>query len=150
MCQLQSEQNKIELEELHRFNWENVLKIELTEEQMEFVPPVLYSIAQSRFEKNSKLYAIKYNDRTIGFLMLLINPPVCWISRIIIDKKYQNLGIGTKIIKQIVEEYSGRRRFSLLKTTVKSENKQAQKFFYNLGFEPVGIIGEEVIFELEL
>ena len=145
-----NEQNKIELEELHRFNWEEVLNIQLSEEQTKFVPPVLYSIAQSRFEKNSKLYAIKYNDKIIGFLMLLVNPPVCWISRIIIDEKYQNFGFGTKVIKKIIEEFSRKKRFSVIKAAVDKNNKVAQKFFYGLGFDPVELIDNEVIFELEV
>ncbi len=150
LSQLQREQNKIELEELHRFNWEEVLNLKLSEEQTKFVPPILYSIAQSRFEKNSKLYAIKYNDKVIGFLMLLVNPPVCWISRIIIDEKYQNLGIGTKIIRQIIEEFSRKKRFSVIKAAVDKNNKVAQNFFHSLGFEPVEVIDDEVIFELDV
>ena len=145
-----SDKDKIELEELHRFNWQKVLNVQLKEEQKDFVPPILFSIAQSRFEKYSKLYAIKYEDKTIGFLMLLVNPPVCWISRIIIDKNYQRLGIGTKVVKEIIKEYSLKKRFSTIKAAVHKDNKAAQNFFYELGFEPMEIIGEEIIFELEL
>ena len=145
-----NERNKITLEELHRFNWQEVLNIKLEEEQKNFVPPILFSIAQSRFEKNSKLFAVKYEDKVVGFVMLLVNPPVCWISRVIIDKDYQHIGIGSKIVKDIIREYSKKRRFSVMKAAVNKKNQPAQNFFYELGFEAVNVINDEVIFELEL
>ncbi len=135
------------MEKLHRLNWEEVLKIQLEEAQTSFVPPVIYSIAQSAFEKNAELFAVKLGKQTVGFLMLLVNPPTIWIARILIDKKYQGFGFGSEAIQKIIDEYAPKRRFQKIKTSVDKENKQAQKFFYSLGFEPVGTIDKEIIFE---
>ncbi len=142
-----NEQNKLYLEKLHRLNWEEVLNIQLEEAQTKFVPPVLYSVAQSAFEKNAELFAIKLGNKTFGFLMLLVNPPEIWIARILIDKKYQRLGFGSEVVRKIISQYAPKRRFRTLKASVDKQNKPAQQFFHSLGFEPVAVIDKEIIFE---
>lgn len=85
-------------------NWYDCCTLEVSENQASHIEPNAVSIAQSKFESSLKPYAIQFEGKTVGFLMF--NTEIeeldgYWIFRIMIDKNYQQKGIG-KIATQLM------------------------------------------------
>ncbi len=130
---------------LDRYNWELCLEIKMSAEQQLFVPPILYSLAQSKFE-NLTPYGIMHGDDIIGFIMYGEFSGICWINRIVIDVDYQRLGIGTSAIIELIQMLKGNFRCREIRTSYADGNFAAEQFFQALGFRPISepIDGEVV------
>jgi len=138
-------EEEVQLVELNRLNWHKVIDIQLDEYQKQFIPSPLYCIAQSAFEKNAKRYGIEYEGKIVGLLIVLFSPPICWLTRIMVDLPFQGKGIGGKAVKQLITELSHTPRFREIRATVARENARGAQFFQNLGFEFHGMIDDEEI-----
>lgn len=139
----------VSIELLDRYNWEACLEIELTPEQNRFVPSVLYSLAQARFE-DLVPYGIRYQGNMVGMLMYgRFSAGLCWINRVLIDKEYQRLGIGQKAVEQLLIQLRRRRQCAEIRTSYVPENLAAAHFFAKLGFRPVDApLEDEVVVQL--
>lgn len=78
---------------------------------------------------NGLCYYIKYEDTLIGDVSLTNNNEVC----IVISKPFQNMGIGKKVIKEIIK-LANEKELTSIKANIYSFNKQSQKAFEALGF----------------
>ncbi|MFK7968922.1 MAG: GNAT family N-acetyltransferase [Bacteroidia bacterium] len=137
----------IQLEPLDRFNWDQVLNVSLKPEQLAFVPSILYSIAQSAFEKQDA-YGVRLEDIMVGLILVGKTGSMSWISRIYIDAEYQGLGIGTEAVEQLISALTLRN--SEIRTSHAKANVAAAAFFEKLGFQPLSNMGDdEVVLVLE-
>ena len=121
---------------LDRYNWEGCLKISLLPEQESFVPSVLYSLAQARFE-NLSPYGIEVEGEIVGLIMYGDFGGICWISRVLIDYRYQRQGIGNAAIRQLLEHLGGKYSCKEIRTSYSMSNDAADKFFRSMGFRPI-------------
>ncbi|RMG26054.1 MAG: GNAT family N-acetyltransferase [Bacteroidetes bacterium] len=121
---------------LDRYNWELCLKIEMKPEQRAYMPSVLYSIAQSKFE-NLEPYGIMHRGKMVGFIMYGNFGGICWINRIVIDKDHQRKGLGRAAMKQLLEILKGKIRCKEIRTSYATSNHVAAAFFASLGFQPL-------------
>lgn len=125
---------------LDRYNWESCLDIELRPEQASFVPSVLYSLAQARFE-NLHPFGIAVDAEIVGMVMYGDFGGICWISRILVDKQHQGKGIGKAAIRQVLEHLGSKVSCKEIRTSYAVDNRIAHEFFFSLGFrsfsEPV-------------
>lgn len=124
------------IEPLDRYNWELCLDLELLPEQAAFVPSVLYSLAQARFE-NLTPYGIRAGGHMAGLIMYGEFGDMCWINRVLIDRNYQRQGIGQAAVRQLIDLLRRRRRCSEIRTSHATGNEAAAAFFAALGFVPV-------------
>ncbi|MEM8892464.1 MAG: GNAT family N-acetyltransferase [Bacteroidota bacterium] len=130
---------------LDRYNWELCLDIKLKPEQESFLPPVLYSLAQAKFE-NLTPYGILKNGKMVGFLMYGEFGDICWVNRILIDKDYQGMGIGSKALGTLLDKLRLNYRCREIRTSYSADNKAASEFFGNMGFKELGEpVNNEVI-----
>ncbi len=130
---------------LNRFNWENYLSIEITQSQKEFCPSVLYSLAQAFFE-NAFAYGINHQGSPAGFILCLESSNFYWISRFMIDFRFQNKGIGKAalwiLLRQINQKSGGKE----VRTSFNPQNLPAYNLFSNAGFIPLNTtLGEETV-----
>ena len=65
------------------------------------------------------------------------NKYVFAIHEIVVDPKYQGRGIGTALMKKMLEEARERE----VELWVGERNKKAQEFYKKFGFKPAGIYG---------
>lgn len=79
---------------------------------------------------NGLCYYIKYEDTLIGDVSLTNSNEVC----IVISKPFQNMGIGKKVIKEIIK-LAKEKELTSIKANIYSFNKQSQKAFESLGFK---------------
>ncbi len=134
---------------LDRFNWERCLEIEMKPEQRAYIPSILYSLAQARFE-NLNPYGVMHKGSMVGFMMYGNFSGICWISRIIIDQSYQEKGIGRAALMQLLEMLKNKSRCREIRTSYTEDNHTADAFFKALGFEPLpDAMGGEVVARYE-
>ena len=131
-----STDRKVVVKPLNRFTWEKATHLELHDYQEDFLPSVLYSLAQSKFE-NLFPYGIFDGDALVGFLMYGEFDGVCWISRIMVDKAHQTKGIGRKALSQILEVLRSQPRCKEIRTSFARQNALAEYFFKSAGFEQI-------------
>src|SRR5579863_5962265 len=77
-------------------NWNAVAKLEVSEDQRDFVAPNSYSLAQAAYEPGLTPVAIYDDETLVGFAMYTHEP---WqgefgIVRMMIDRRYQGKGYG--------------------------------------------------------
>jgi len=130
---------------LDRYNWELCLDIKLNPEQSAFLPPVLYSLAQAKFE-NLTPYGIVKDEKMVGFLMYGEFGDICWVNRILMDKDYQGMGIGSKALGLLLDKLRLNYRCREIRTTYSADNEAAAAFFAGMGFVANGEpINNEII-----
>lgn len=139
----------VSIELLDRYNWEACLEIKLTAEQNRFVPSVLYSLAQARFEELTP-YGIRLDGQMVGMLMYgRFSAGLCWINRIMIDQQYQQQGIGQQAVRQLLMQLRSRRKCAEIRTSYAPDNLAAAHFFAKLGFHPIAnALEDEVVVRL--
>jgi diamine N-acetyltransferase len=132
-----STDQKIQIKPLTRFNWEQATQLELHDYQEDFLPSVLFSIAQSKFE-NLFPYGIFEGEKLVGFLMYGEFDAICWISRFMIDKHHQESGIGKTALRQLLDILRNQPKCKEIRTSFSRKNALAQYFFQSQGFEQIG------------
>lgn len=130
---------------LDRFNWELYINITLLETQKEFVPPILYALAQAYFEKLTPL-GINADNEPVGFAMYGIFGGIAWINRLMIDKDFQGRGIGKKAVALLIERLKKEPQCQEIRTSYAKNNTDAALFFSALGFEEINhTLAEEIV-----
>lgn len=141
-----STEQKVTISPLTRFNWEQVLELELHDYQEDFLPSNLYSLAQSRFE-DLEPFGIFLDGKMVGFLMYGEFSGVCWINRVMIDRDYQEKGIGYKAVELLLGKLARHPKCGEIRTSFARQNALAEYFFGKLGFQKIsdGLDGEIVM-----
>lgn len=133
--------NKVELVELHSENWYECCKLEVSDNQRNHIEPNSVSIAQSKFEPSLKPLAICFEGKTVGFLMfntLKEELDGYWIYRIMIDKNYQNQGIGKIATQLMIDEMVKLPDINRIVVGYHPENLGAHNLYAGLGFVDEG------------
>ncbi|WP_341278031.1 GNAT family N-acetyltransferase [Paenibacillus sp. FSL H8-0537] len=122
-------------------NWEEAIEISVSEEQRNFVPSVIESLAYAYIKPWDEAldpFVQSINGKIIGFFYISYTPHSSdnyWIGGFQIDQKHQWKGYGKKamvaIIKFIRECHPNCRLISL---TVAQENLIAQNLYEGIGF----------------
>ena len=89
--------------------------------------------------ENSLLVLADYEDGKLAGLIRVVGDAytVIFIQDIIVDPAYQCRGIGSKLLKQVLERYSGVRQIELV-----TDNTPGTTAFYrSLGFRDLSDIG---------
>lgn len=129
---------------LTRFNWEQVLDLEPEPAQRAFMPDLLHSIAQSKFE-NCTPCGIWHQGALCGFLLYCQFQQACWISRVLVDRRWQRQGIAQRAVNLVVKHLRSHPGCREIRTSVAAENFAALALFVSAGFEPMGDDEAEVI-----
>jgi len=157
----------IQLKKIDHDIWEAVIKLQVSEDQKDFVAPNIYSLAEAYVDSTNDYdppfaYAICNNGEPVGFIMGNYitaesnewdDEAIYHICRFMIDKNHQRKGHGRAGLTKMLE---------LLKTspigeadavTIGSEpeNDAVRKLYDSLGFVEVNYeLGDEIIARLAL
>lgn len=144
---------KISLRNIDKNNWEECIKLSVSDHQRSFVATNAYSLVQAHYEENLFPMGIYREDTLVGFLMYdYDNDDDMWgMCRLMVDSKYQNQGIGEasilKLFDIILEKY-GHVDFY---TSVDPDNVIAIKLYEKLGFINTNkIIEDELLLTTKL
>lgn len=132
-----STEHRVQIRPLTRFNWEEATRLQLHDYQEDFLPSILFSLAQSKFEHLFP-YGIFEGERMVGFLMYGEFDAICWISRFMIDKHHQEQGVGKMALRQLLDLLRSQPKCKEIRTSFSRKNALAEYFFRSQGFEPMG------------
>ena len=136
----------VDVRPLDRSNWEEFTQLQPREEQRDFLPSVLESIAQSKFEPCTPLGI--WNEGTpVGFAMWCEFQGVFWINRILIDRTQQEQGIGRTALQLLIDHLRRQPTLKELRTSISVRNAAAEYLFMSCGFRRIAepVDGEVVM-----
>jgi ribosomal protein S18 acetylase RimI-like enzyme len=121
---------------------------QLSEESGERSPISEASVSVYLGSTNSHIFLAENNGHVSGLISYSTRPDLwhastcCYIEEIIVDSAERGGGIGTQLIKYVLNksEKEGHAEISL---TVSSENKQAQRLYERLGINEVAVCMEK-------
>lgn len=146
----------INLKEITKDNFREVIKLEVNKEQNNFVAPNLYSIAQSKIYPTWQPMAVYKGETLIGFVMygrddLDENDESVWIIRMMIDKNYQSKGLGNETMAELLSHIKKNCISEEVFLSFVPENKTAKNLYEKFGFNDTGRFEEgEVVYKLNM
>lgn len=97
--------------------------------------------------QTQKIQILMHNDQRIGMLMILEETDRLWLDEIQIDPKFQNQGIGTVVIAEIIATARDRRLPVHLR--VLRANRGAHRLYRRLGFRRIEEAKHHIVMELK-
>ncbi len=147
----------IRLTAIARDNFHDVIELELEEAQEKNLPSNVYSIAESTLSPLFHPRAVCADGKVVGFVMYQFgeigdfDEDECTIWRFMIDRRYQNSGIGKIAMDLLLEEIKAHNRCSLIDIYYDPQNIAAKKLYSSYGFKIVGDRDDgDLIAELKL
>jgi diamine N-acetyltransferase len=146
--QYSTSRDKVTVRPLTRFNWEEATQLRLYDYQEDYLPGVLHTIAQSKYE-NVFPHGIFLGDRMVGFIAYGEFSGVCWVSRVLVDRDFQNQGVGRDALAILLERLRKDPKCREIRTSFAKQNALAEYFFGSMGFERLGDgLDDEIIMRL--
>ncbi|MEC6748592.1 GNAT family N-acetyltransferase [Marinilactibacillus sp. XAAS-LB27] len=159
----------IELEIITEDNFEECIGLKVLDSQIGYLASNAYSLSETYALTNHPLnipmpFAIYNKETMVGFALVVyqprdINDPdddedIYYLSRIMIDNKYQGFGYGKQALYQIIELVNSRPHGPATTLILSSspENNPAYSLYLSAGFRKMGIkdVDEDEIIKLKL
>lgn len=117
-------------------NWETAAGLTLRPDQVEFVAPNVFSIAESRFHPELQPHAIYAGDEMVGFAMYARNPmdDQYWIYRFMIDQRFQRRGYGLRAFEMLVRLIFALPNAPEINISYDDNNEPARQLYRRAGF----------------
>ena len=143
-------------------NWRALTKLKVRDDQMNFVAPNVYSIAQSQFSFemdgghwNFYPFGIFEDETPVGFFMYALNLDgkqfQAFIVRLMVDAANQGKGYGRFGVETMIEILRGMDQVREVAISYEPENDAARKLYASCGFVETGeMMGDEVQAVLKL
>lgn len=135
----------ISLRNVSAHNWYACTKLKVKAEQQAVFPvPVVYWIAESKYEDHFELRAVYLGEEPVGFTVFCSEADVDgnhWIMTLMINEKHQGQGYGRAAMKMLIEQL----RLMKAKWVMighRPNNEVAGRLYESLGFNK---ISEELI-----
>lgn len=150
-----------EIRPVVKANWRALIKLDVNEAQKNFVAPNLYSIAESQFGFDFEghwdyfAFGVYDGEMPVGFLMYGLNlthpTRQAFITRLMVDKNFQDKGFGKFAMQKMLEIFRAEERITEVGISYEPENEVARKLYASFGFvEPGEMVGDEVLAVLKL
>ena len=143
----------IRLVEVDKDNWEDVVDLEVTGEQEDFVADNAYSLAEAKYRPECVPLAICSDDEVIGFMMY--HTPCeddndYWFFRFMIDRSHQGKGYGRTAMRLVLDRIKQDKEHNRIFLSFAPENTVAKELYESMGFAPDGrVIDDEIVYVLE-
>lgn len=148
----------IELKKITEDNFEECIGLKLIEEQWTYIASNAYSLSEAYAIQNDGKYipmpfAIYNNDDMVGFIMAVYQPieedeeddeNIFYLSRMMIDKKYQGNGYGKKAMIKMIDIMKSFQE-GIAESVILScskENTVAYELYKSLGFIDIGEVDD--------
>jgi len=135
---------KITLREVTQETLDAILRLEVHENQRQFVATNAKSVAQAHFEKKAWFRAIYADDIPVGFVMLYIDTekPAYWVWRFMVDKNHQKNNYGYEAMRQVIEHVKTFPEATELFLSFHAGEGDPSGFYAKFGFVETGEIME--------
>jgi len=138
----------ITLTEVDKNNYEDVCDLSVAENQYDYVAENMWSLVESKFNPSYQTRAICLDEKPVGFFMWVPETTKrISIWRFMVDKNYQNKGIGRKALQLALNEIKQTDGLEEIEICYNPNNPVAKGFYGSFGFVEVGIDpeGEDVL-----
>jgi diamine N-acetyltransferase len=153
-----------EIRPVTKDNWRDLIRLQVRDDQKNFVAPNVNSIAESQFGYDEAEYGhwdfhpfgiYDDADNPVGFLMYGLNfahpKRQAFIIRLMVDDKFQGKGYGRFAMEKMIEIFRGDERIKDVGISYEPENEIARKLYASLGFvEPGEMVEGETLAVLKL
>ena len=139
----------ITIRQIDDSNWRECIKLEVAESQNRFIPSNLYSIAESRFETEMKIFGVYKNDIMIGFASYILDGQGDMnLYKLMIDRGYQQNGYGKRALIMLIDIMKNETKNKEIWLSLHPNNFVAIKLYRDYGFnqEITGLEAEDEIF----
>jgi diamine N-acetyltransferase len=136
-------------------NWRELIKLQVRDDQKDFVASNVKSIAESQFGFDEPgfghwdfhPFGIYDDDIPVGFLMYGYNfghpKQQAFISRLMVDERFQRKGYGRFGMQKMLEIFRADERIRAVGISYEPENDVARKLYASLGFvESQEVLGD--------
>lgn len=122
----------LQLKPITKDNWYEAVKLQVAENQKNFVASNAISLAQLNFLENFHANAVYSGETMVGFTLFGLDEEdqQYWIYRLMIDEKYQGKGYGKQAVALIMEAIR--------------EMKEPQHQVIHISYEPENIVAKHV------
>jgi diamine N-acetyltransferase len=128
---------EVSLKPITADNWKGCIDLKVKDEQADFVPSNLYSIAEAQFYPQAAPLAI-YSEQgqMVGFVLYGVDVENGkWkIFRLMIDHAHQGKGYGRAAMKQVIERLRSRPDCNEILIAYQTDNDAARQLYASLGF----------------
>ncbi len=139
----------VELHPVTQDNFGDVISLEVSHDQVNFVASNLYSIAESKVYPEFIPLVIYANNTPVGFIMYAYDEQDegYWIFRLMIDRYFQGKGYGREALQLVIDEIKQKPGIDYVKLSINPLNHPAARIYEQLGFKKTGEIveGEDVM-----
>jgi diamine N-acetyltransferase len=138
----------ISLRPITAANWRAVCRLEVAEEQRDFVAPNWYSLLEAHYGfagEQADLpmvpLAIYEREEPVGLVMYNVGPEEdrYFIMRLMIDRRAQRRGCGRAAMEELIGRFRSNARTKEVGVSYVPGNAIAAKLYRSLGFEEVGL-----------
>lgn len=135
----------VALREITREDWFQCTQLNVTDEQRKlFTAPVVYWLAESKYETHFKPLAIYHEDTMVGFAIYFVNETgIGEIEAIMIDQNHQGKGYGRIAMIELINLLKDEYHCEEVRLSHRKKNEIASKLYESLGFEIIN--SEEAI-----
>lgn len=138
----------VELRKITKENYEECLKLNVAENQKEFVSSNVHSLAQAWIYYDTAFPFAVYADNTmVGFIMLGYYEDEGYYTlwKFMIDEKYQNKGYGRKALRLGIDYLVKRFKVKEIYTAYYATNRIARNLYASVGFRETGeTVGNQI------
>jgi diamine N-acetyltransferase len=151
----------VELRPIDLFNLRDVLRLQVTEQQSNFVASVPDSLAEAETNPDAHPWyrAVHADGLPVGFVMIsdgippgnpeLVGPYYLW--RLLIDADHQGRGYGTRVLDLVCDYVRIRPGGDTLLTSVVPDDGGPMPFYRKYGFVLTGeVVDDEPLLRLDL
>lgn len=130
----------VELREVTKDNFEECIRLSVSETQSGYVATNLMSIAQSKVCPSLETRAVYDDGRMVGFVMYGFDPDEERHSlvRLMIDEKSQGKGYGRGATLKVLEELRQTAGCASVYLSFVQGNEDAEKMYESVGFAKTG------------
>ena len=132
----------ISLREVTVENWLDMIDLEITKEQEDFVALPAEAIAASKFYEYYVNRGVYLDDKAVGFIQYYPNfrdgkPNEIFIDQLLIDVKHQGEGYGSAATKLALEEIKALRGFNSISICYVEGHDIMKRFFERFDFKVI-------------
>lgn len=135
----------LSLRAITRDNIWQVMRLQVAEQQREFVAGNAESLAETTVEPTCRPLAIYAGDTPVGFAMygLDVETGRWWIIRLMIDHRHQGRGFGRAAIHLLLERLRRDHDVSSVVLGCDRENQVARRLYESVGFVDTGAVEDD-------
>lgn len=139
----ETDEGMLKLKEITKDNYEEVLKLKVSESQRNYVSTTEYSLAQAwAYKETAFPFAIYAGEVMVGFVMLgyyeARNQYTLW--KFMIDESHQKKGYGRAALQLAIDYLQKTHGATEVYTGVALGNKVAKHLYCSVGFEETGVV----------